>query len=1005
MIQLKNINKDYITSAQTVHALKEVNITFRENEFVAILGPSGGGKTTLLNIVGGLDQYSSGDLIIDGKSTADFSDKDWDWYRNKSVGFVFQAYNLIPHQSVLANVELALTISSVKKQQRRQRAIEALEAVGLHDQINKKPNQLSGGQMQRVAIARALVNNPDILLADEPTGALDSVSSVQVMEILKAVAKDRLVVMVTHNPDLAYQYANRIVKISDGQIVDDSNPCEMVEHQKKFQIGKTSMNWLTALSLSLNNLLTKKGRTILTAFAGSIGIIGIALILSLSTGVDNYISDIQKQSLSSYPITIQKTTNDMSGMFQAIMAAQNSSGDSMQEASVMQNMFSGIGKQDLGSFKTYLEEKKSYSVVEYNYGVNVYIYSNDGKQLNPSTILASMSNMYTALAASTNMNSFKEMNSDMEILNDQYPLLMGRYPQKYDECVIMVEREGVISDWFSYSIGLRDPQQLSNYIRDLMNGVSSEIEITEANYRYDDLLDLSFKVVLPCEFYQYDPELEIYTDNRENIEYMQGLLQKALDLKVVGIVKGSSEGVGYLPALTEYVITQAKDAEIVQKQLGNQEIDIISNKKFGEKNDFDFASLFQVDGNALSKAFGVKISNTQLNRLLSKYIDQALNGFDVDQDEVDADVTQISIQLIREFVEYKQDGKEDVVAFLNTHLDDVQYLSEKYGIEETKIYQFYLQLLTMIGEDYDLLLGQMGSFDPTDEAVQNFIMEMMNKYFNEFVNFGKMIFEASVKKIQIPKEMSDDISALIASSFYINEAQLKKAFDFDFDQQQMTSMINSLYSQERSYEANLKSFGYADLAEPESISIYFDSFEQKDEFRDFVMEYNRYSEKQFGNKDHVIHYTDITSILMSSVSDIINAISYVLIAFVSVSLIVSSIMIGIITYISVLERTKEIGILRALGASKKDVGHVFNAETLIIGLCSGAIGVITTMLLCIPINSIIHKLTNIESINAVLPTQASIVLVGISISLTIIAGLIPSTMATKCDPVTALRSE
>jgi len=1007
MIQLKNICKDYITTAQTVHALKDINVSFRQNEFVAILGPSGGGKTTMLNIVGGLDHYTSGDLIIDGKSTANFKDKDWDWYRNKSVGFVFQSYNLIPHQTVLANVELALTISSVKKAERKQRAIKALESVGLGDQIHKKPNQLSGGQMQRVAIARALVNNPSILLADEPTGALDTASSIQVMDILKEVAKDRLVVMVTHNPDLAYQYANRIIKISDGKIVDDSNPCVQVKEEETFKVGKTSMNWLTAISLSLNNLLTKKARTILTAFAGSIGIIGIALILSLSAGVDNYIDDIQKESLSSYPITVQRTTNDMSGMMSAMLGATGSSNSDVQEASVIQNMFSGVGKQDLGSFKTYLQENGNYAKVEYNYGINVYIYSNNGYQLNPSTILSSMSSLYSLLASSSSMNSFREINSDIEILQDTCPLYAGRYPQSYDECVIMVEREGVISDWFTYSIGLRDPKELSGYINDMMNGKTADIDISELNFSYDDLINMSFKVILPTDFYQYDQDLKIWKDMSSDENYMRELLENALELKVVGIVKSNGEeGVGYLPSLTEYVINQSQDAEIIKQQMANPEIDVISNKKFGEDEDFDFTSLFNIDAKALSNAFGINISNTQLNRLISKYMDQALEGFTTNIDEVQQDVNDTAAKLLKDFVEYERNNGTSVEKFLNEHMDDLEYIAEKYGLPVSDVYEFFYRILTLAEDDYEALLGQIGAnFDLNDETIQAFIMEIFSKYYSDFTAYGQKVLQSAVKNIKVPKQLTTDISKLIANSFYVDVNKLQSAFSFDMTEDDLSVLISSLYSEERSYEGNLKTFGYASLDEPESISIYFNSFEEKDNFRGFVNEYNRYAEEKYGNTDHKIKYTDLTSILMSSVSDIINAISYVLIAFVSVSLIVSSIMIGIITYISVLERTKEIGVLRALGASKRDVGHVFNAETLIIGLISGAIGVITTILLCIPINNLIHKLTDIQNINAVLPGKAGIILVAISVFLTIIAGLIPSTMATKCDPVTALRSE
>lgn len=863
MLELKKITKTYVSGEEKVEALKGVDISFRESEFVSILGQSGCGKTTLLNIIGGLDRYTSGDLIINGKSTKEFKDRDWDAYRNYKVGFVFQSYHLIGHQSVLSNVELALTISGVSKKERKQRAIKALEEVGLKDQIHKKPNQLSGGQMQRVAIARALVNNPDIILADEPTGALDTKTSIQIMEILKEISKDKLIIMVTHNPELAEQYSSRIIKILDGKIIDDSNPIQekTKEKQEEGKFKRTSMKFFTALRLSLNNLMTKKGRTILTSFAGSIGIIGIALILAISTGVQNYISRVEEETLSSYPITIEEATIDMGSMIESMMGdidleTEREEGK-VYSSDIMDQMMSTISSKvetnNLKELKKYIEDtdneiKNNSNAIQYEYNLKVNLYHPDTSEaivrVNPSTVMDAMgmgemmsarnnsSMMSIGMVSTTDV--WTELLDNQELLKSSYDLLAGNWPKAYNEVVLIVGKDNEISDYTLYSLGLKDQKELEENMKKIQKGEMVE-KSKETSYTYEELLQLSYKLLLNSDY--YTKENGIWINKSEEEEFMRNKVQEAEEVKVVGIIRqneqsvaqGTSSMIGYTKDLKEYVINKSNQAEIVKEQKENEEINVFSGLAFpkeGEEGTFDYQSLSTEQKMAMSR-----LSSEQ-------------------------------------------------------------------------------------------------------------IADLMNAY---------------------------------------------------------TENKNA------SYEKNLDKLSAIDLESPSAINIYPKDFEAKDKIAEAIENYNQ-KQKEEGKEENTINYTDVVGIMMKSVSQIINTISYVLIAFVAISLIVSSIMIGIITYISVLERTKEIGILRAIGASKKDISRVFNAETLIVGLISGLIGIGITILLTIPINQVIYALTNVKVVTAV-PLGAGITLVVISVVLTIIAGLIPSKMASKKDPVIALRTE
>ena len=867
MLQLKNITKNYLSGDNKVQALKGIDIEFRENEFVSILGQSGCGKTTLLNIIGGLDRYTSGDLIINGKSTKEFKDKDWDTYRNHSVGFVFQSYNLIPHQTVLANVELALTISGVGKTERRKRAIEALQKVGLGDQINKKPNQMSGGQMQRVAIARALVNDPDILLADEPTGALDSKTSVQVMEILKEISKDRLIIMVTHNPELAEKYSSRIVKLLDGKIIDDSNPYKSSgedvkkARNKKDKSGKASMKFTTAVRLSLNNLMTKKGRTFLTSFAGSIGIIGIALILSLSHGMQSYINRVEEDTLSSYPLTIQEASIDVTSMLEAMMGngeKEEHNDNKIYSRPIVNNILETVSTKlqtnNLEEFKKYLESgdtniKDYINAIQYEYNLNLNIYKqNEDKtyqQVNPSKVFdelgfgemmesrQSASSMMSGSMAMTQTDVWTEMLDNQNLLQSQYDVLAGNWPTKYNEVVLIVDENNEVSDYTLYSLGIKDIKELNESMEKIKNKEKVEAGESES-YSYDDLLNYKFKILLNTDYYKKSGNA--WQDMSNDDEYMKNVVDNAEEITIVGIIKPNKETVsssgagmiGYTKELKEYVINKINETEIVKEQKESPNINVFTGIEFPENQNSSF--------------------------------------------------------------------------------------------------------------DYSQLTDEQRMYMST-----------------------------------------------------LSEAELSEL------------MKNYAENSTATYDSNLSTLGVVDLNKPSTINIYPKDFESKDMITTRIIEYND-KQTNDGKEENVITYTDIVGVMMSSVSTIINVISYVLIAFVGISLVVSSIMIGIITYISVLERTKEIGILRSIGASKKDVSRVFNAETLIIGLVAGLIGIVVTLLLNIPINMIIKSIVGISNISK-LPTAGAIILVVISVGLTMIAGLIPARFAAKRDPVEALRTE
>ncbi len=853
MLEIKKVSKIYETAGFKQKALDEVSIKFRENEFVSILGQSGSGKTTLLNIVGGLDQYTKGDLIINGISTKEFKDRDWDTYRNHRVGFVFQSYNLIPHQTALQNVELALTLSGVSKEERRKRAKDALVKVGLEDHMNKRPNQMSGGQMQRIAIARALVNNPDILLADEPTGALDSETSIQVMELLKEIAKDKLVIMVTHNPDLAEEYSTRIIKLLDGKVVNDSNPLSKKEEEQekknekdaKEKTNKTHMSFFTALSLSLNNLLTKKGRTILTAFAGSIGIIGIALIMSLSNGVQEYIKRVEEDTLSSYPLTIQKTQVDTSSMMLSLMG-DNKDTSKYEEGKVYSNnimtdvistLASEIKINNLEDFKDYLESDKSgikeyVSDIKYSYNLNLNLYKSNYKdkivQVNPSTVLESLSlgDQTQNMVGLGEMNSWTELTRNEELLKTQYNLVAGNWPKDYNEVVLVVDEDSQVSDYALYSLGLLDQDELKEIMKQIMSGQKIE-KLEQKVYDYEDIVGLKFKLVLNTDY--YEKQGSIWVDKRDDEEYMKKVLSKAEEIEVVGIIRVDEEStisttgvIGYTEALTEYTIEQINESEIAKEQKANKDVNVITGRDFSESAAFDMNDLSDQE-----KAYLASLSQEELAQVIASYTENA----------------------------------------------------------------------------------------------------------------------------------------------------------------------------SATYESTLLKLGIVDIENPDVINIYPKDFESKERIVEIIDKYNNKLKEE-----EQITYTDIVGVMMKSVSSIINTISYVLMAFVSISLVVSSIMISIITYISVLERTKEIGILRSIGASKKDISRVFNAETLIEGLVAGLLGIGVTLLLNIPINIIIKEVTNISNVS-VLPIDGAIGLIIISVILTVLAGLIPSKMASKKDPVEALRTE
>lgn len=1254
MLQIKDIHKEYRTGNLVQRALDGVSLSLRDNEFVAILGPSGSGKTTLLNIIGGLDRYDSGDLIINGISTKKYKDRDWDSYRNHTIGFVFQSYNLIPHQTVLANVELALTISGVSKSERRRRAKEALEKVGLGAQIHKKPSQMSGGQMQRVAIARALVNDPEILLADEPTGALDSDTSVQVMDLLQGVAKERLVVMVTHNPELAQLYATRIVTVKDGRILSDTDPfvidSESMAPPVHKNMGKSSMSFFTALSLSFQNLKTKKARTLLTSFAGSIGIIGIALILSISNGVDKYITNMEEETLSEYPLQIQSTGVDLTSMMMGAATAQSGKKDGeVGVAQMVTNMFSKMNSNDLESLKVYLDSNESSisqyaNSVEYTYSVSPQIFLENGKnirQVNPDKSFSAMglgsgsSNSIMSSTMSTDV--FHEMPEDADLYKDQYDVKAGRWPENYKECVLVLTSQGDISDFLQYTLGLRDGKELDDMVQKFMAEEAVETPENEGPYTYDEILGKKFKLVNSTDYYEYDEEYKVWKDKSDNSSYMKKLVKNGEDLTIVGIVQpveGATAsmltaGICYTPELTKHVIEKAASSEIVKQQLADEKINVFTGEEFGkednENSKFDMESLFSINADALQEAFQVDLSgfNMDLSSLsglssglnvempdmpdmsalagninldessmpdlskliklddldldLSHMIDpeeilknlpadqvpdmsqalksvkfdfteekvtallkEVLTGYqesikdkpEADMDKMQAALKQyltskemnerlckdlqelvknnvnvdmssekliaVAVGLMNQYQEYAkangitQTDVASILAFLSQGeiqqqikeeaenlvknsvtvnittkqiqdllLQDVvaaypEYARNNSLPDPANLGTYFLEYMQTEDGQNRLMNGLMTLVDTSEvqtqfsQAMETYMKSMMTSFTDaiakgiesKFTEIMEQVEKQLTKGIQTAMEqmignissgmqeamqsvmtsvsssltsaMSQAMSGLgglgsgmgnMEDALSINPEAFAKAIQMNMNEDDLSELMMSLLSSENSsYDGNLKKLGYADLNVPGGINIYPKDFESKSEIVGILDQYNADMEAA-GEDEKVITYTDLVGTLMSSVTDIVNIISYVLVAFVAISLVVSSIMIGVITYISVLERKKEIGILRAIGASRHNVSQVFNAETFIIGFCAGAMGIGITLLLLIPANSIIRSLADGVNVKAALPPVAAVVLIGLSVVLTLLGGLIPSRKAAKSDPVTALRTD
>ena len=1248
MLQIKDIHKEYRTGNLVQRALDGVSLSLRDNEFVAILGPSGSGKTTLLNIIGGLDRYDRGDLIINGISTKKYKDRDWDSYRNHTIGFVFQSYNLIPHQTVLANVELALTISGVSKSERRRRAKEALEKVGLGAQIHKKPSQMSGGQMQRVAIARALVNDPEILLADEPTGALDSDTSVQVMDLLQGVAKERLVVMVTHNPELAQLYATRIVTVKDGRILSDTDPfvidSESMAPPVHKNMGKSSMSFFTALSLSFQNLKTKKARTLLTSFAGSIGIIGIALILSISNGVDKYITNMEEETLSEYPLQIQSTGVDLTSMMMGAATAQSGKKDGeVGVAQMVTNMFSKMNSNDLESLKVYLDSNESSisqyaNSVEYTYSVSPQIFLENEKnirQVNPDKSFSAMglgsgsSNSIMSSTMSTDV--FHEMPEDADLYKNQYDVKAGRWPENYKECVLVLTSQGDISDFLQYTLGLRDGKELDDMVQKFMAEEAVETPENEGPYTYDEILGKKFKLVNSTDYYEYDEEYKVWKDKSDNSSYMKKLVKNGEDLTIVGIVQpveGAAAsmltaGICYTPELTKHVIEKAASSEIVKQQLADEKINVFTGEEFGkednENSKFDMESLFSINADALQEAFQVDLSgfNMDLSSLsglssglnvempdmpdmsalagninldessmpdLSKLIklddldldlshmidpEEILKNLPADQvpdmsqalksvkfdfteekvtallkevltgyqesikDKPEADMDKmyltskemnerlckdlqelvknnvnvdmssekliaVAVGLMNQYQEYAkangitQTDVASILAFLSQGeiqqqikeeaenlvknsvtvnittkqirdllMQDVvaaypEYARNNSLPDPANLGTYFLEYMQTEDGQNRLMNGLMTLVDTSEvqtqfsQAMETYMKVMMTSFTDaiakgiesKFTEIMEQVEKQLTKGIQTAMEqmmgnissgmqeamqsvmtsvsssltsaMSQAMSGLgglgsgmgnMEDALSINPEAFAKAIQMNMNEDDLSELMMSLLSSENSsYDGNLKKLGYADLNVPGGINIYPKDFESKSEIVGILDQYNADMEAA-GEDEKVITYTDLVGTLMSSVTNIVNIISYVLVAFVAISLVVSSIMIGVITYISVLERKKEIGILRAIGASRHNVSQVFNAETFIIGFCAGAMGIGITLLLLIPANSIIRSLADGVNVKAALPPVAAVVLIGLSVVLTLLGGLIPSRKAAKSDPVTALRTD
>ena len=1079
MLELKDISKKYVTQSFTQVALDNVSLSFRDNEFVAILGPSGSGKTTMLNVIGGLDHFDSGDLLIDGISTKDFRDRDWDAYRNNRIGFVFQSYNLIPHQTILENVELALTLTGVGHAERRQRAREALEKVGLGEHVNKRPSQLSGGQMQRVAIARALINDPEIVLADEPTGALDSTTSVQVMDLLKEVARDRLVIMVTHNPELAYQYATRIVNLADGKITHDSDPFDVAKAQRREAkpTRKTSMSFLTALGLSARNLMTKKGRTAMTAFAGSIGIIGIAAILALSNGVNNYIKKVEEDTLSSYPLTISRQDYDLSAMMDGHgsatsndAGAQNADGtskktDKIPVVTAVKDMFASVKSNDMSSLKKWLDNggdgiDEDVNAIQYNYGVTPIVYragagDESPVKLVPNAMTAAMSggasSAATASMSSMGTDVFNEMIDDQHLLDSQYDVVAGHWPTSANEAVLVLSSRGTVGDYTLYSIGALDIDQLNDLVASAMSA-DGEVETpdTDVDFTYEDALSTTFKILSPSDVYRKNAEAGTWTDMSDDANFMASKVDSGIDLRIVGVVKPNetanssalSPGIAYTHALTLQLMDRAANSQIVQEQLALPDTDVFTGKTFDElqgeaKQGVDLGSMFSVDEAALKSAFsfdtsalsgaaaGMDLSNIDLSGL---NIDLSGIGQNIDFTDIMAKAPAPDLSGIFDGLELTPEQMEQAGAIANQLFtgfmqseqfralspDDLKDTTKLAGaftayLEQDEAAQQYLAQLKALGGDALAERLQKAMTDYVQNQLAPYFQQAMGQIMQEISDEIAATVSSQLKAgaaglmDQMATQMSSNMSSL-ANAFHVDAAAFANAIHFNMDAEDLSSlMMNYAKASKLTYDNNLTTLGYADEDNPISIKIFPRDFEAKERVLAHIDDYNERA-KAAGHEDRVISYTDYMGIIMGSVTDIVNTISLVLIAFVSISLVVSSIMIGIITYISVLERKKEIGILRAIGASKRNVANVFNAETFIEGLIAGIFAIAVVVVVSFPVNAWALAAKQVPNLMS-LPVQDALVLIAISVVLTVVAGLLPARSASKKDPVEALRSE
>ena len=1045
MLQIKDIRKEYRTGDLVQVALGGVSLALRDNEFVAVLGPSGSGKTTLLNIIGGLDRYDSGDLIINDVSTRKYSDRDWDSYRNHTIGFVFQSYNLIPHQSILANVELALTISGVSRAEKRRRAAEALTKVGLGDQLHKKPNQMSGGQMQRVAIARALVNDPDILLADEPTGALDTHTSIQVMDLLKEVAKDRLVVMVTHNPELAEQYATRIVQLRDGRVISDSDPFVPEAAAKEAvhrNMGRASMSFFTSLALSFNNLWTKRGRTILTAFAGSIGIIGIALILSLSNGANTYIKNIEEDTLSEYPITISSAGLDYGSVFEQMADARKEAAENadpnaekgdVTERHIVNTMFAGVSSNDLRSFKTYLDSNREKidslsTSLEYKYSVSPQIFRLDGadgyRQIHPDQTLSSLGVSYGSFSSFAMMDSniFFALPQESALYQEQYQVEAGRWPENYRECVLVLSGRHTITDLTLYALGLKNAAELDEMIQKYNSGEDVSLETDINTYKYSDFIGLEFSLVNAADYYEYDETYQVYVDKTDNKEYMRGLVENGEKLSIVGVVSPMEDsnatmlsyGVGFPRTLLEHVMDVSAESKAVKAQLADPETDVFTGKPFGEEEEpegFDLSKIFSIDGDKLMNAFS--FDQNALNIDLSGLTDLDLSNLTIDFSQLDfSELANVDLREVFKDVDVKV-SPEALQPLIQSAIDSYTKTTDIDPAADAAAFaQGFAQYLAS-EEGRAIISNGINDVVNADELRQQ-LSDASGKLSEQVQPIIQAQFNKIIKQVmdqlsgQLQGKMQQAMSQLSRNfrrAFKVDVDAFSGAININIDAAQLQELMMSMMSKNRaSYEGNLNKLNYADRGKPSTILIYPKDFNSKTALVAMIDEYNS-QKKDAGEDDKVITYTDYVATLMSSVTTIVDTISYVLIAFVAISLVVSSIMIGIITYISVLERTKEIGILRAIGASKRNVSQVFNAETFIIGLLAGLIGVGVSLLLLIPGNALIHSLAGNNDVSAILPPIGGVALVIISVILTVIGGLIPSRAAARKDPVTALRTE